>query len=470
MIDLSAYKHKTIAVMGLGKSGLATARALMAAQAQVCAWDDSESARAEAGIPIVDLSEQNWLKTDSLVLSPGIPHTYPKANPIAAAAKAAKCPIIGDVELLVKSNQGATIIAITGTNGKSTTTALIGHILKTANREIAVGGNLGKPVLEFPALKPDGFYVLELSSYQLELTPSLDAAVAVLLNISTDHLARHGGMGGYIAAKRLIFKNQKPDGVAILGVDEPESTKIFQEFTANNNQPSVPISGHQSVKAGVYVIDRVLYDDRDGLKQPIVSLESIETLPGDHNAQNAAAAAAACFVVGLDAAEIATGIESFPGLAHRQQLAAIIDGIRYINDSKATNTDAASHALGSYKTIYWIAGGLAKEGDLSSLSDCFPNIRHTFLIGEAEEAFANELEGRLPFSRCSTLEKAIYQAHRLAQQERRNDAVILLSPACASWDQFPNFEARGAAFCRQVAQLPGSAREVFWDGQKERAA
>jgi UDP-N-acetylmuramoylalanine--D-glutamate ligase len=403
-------------------------------------------------------------------LSPGIPHTYPKANPVAAAAKAAKCPIIGDVELLVQSNRDAKIIAITGTNGKSTTTALIGHILKTANHEIAVGGNLGTPVLEFPVLKPNGFYVLELSSYQLELTPSLEAAVAVLLNISADHLDRHGGMDGYIAAKRLIFKNQKSDGAAILGIDEPESTKILTEIAANNNQPAIPISGHQSAKAGVYVMDRMLYDDRNGLKQPIVSLEGIETLPGDHNAQNAAAAAATCLMVGLDATEIASGIETFPGLAHRQQLAAIIDGIRYINDSKATNTDAAAHALASYKTIYWIAGGLAKEGGLSALSDYFRHIRHAFLIGEAEEAFASELEGRLPLSRCGTLAQAIDQAHQLAQQEHCANAVVLLSPACASWDQFPSFEVRGAEFCRQAAQLPGSAREIFCDGQTERAA
>ena len=470
MIDLSAYKDKTIAVMGLGRSGLPTARALVAAEAQVCAWDDSESARndaAKVGVPIVDLSNQNWLKTDSLILSPGIPHTYPKANPVVAAAKAANCRIIGDVELLVKSNQSATIIAITGTNGKSTTTALIGHILKVANREVIVGGNLGTPVLEFPALSPDGFYVLELSSYQLELTPSLDATVAVLLNISADHLDRHGGINGYITAKRLIFKNQKPDSAAILGIDEPESAKIFQEIAANKNQRSLPISGYQSVKNGVYVIDQILYDNRNGLKQPIVSLESIQTLPGDHNAQNAAAAAAACFVVGINTTEIANGIKTFPGLAHRQQLATIIDGIRYINDSKATNTDAASHALASYKIIYWIAGGLAKEGGLGALSGYFQHIRHAFLIGEAEEAFAKELEGQLPLSRCGTLDQAIDHAHQLAQQEQCADAVVLLSPACASWDQFPSFEVRGAEFCRQAAQLPGNVREVFWDGQIE---
>ena len=476
MIDLSAHKDKTIAVMGLGKSGLTTARALCDAGADVRAWDDSEAAREAAvtsGIPVVDLAGQNakdWAETEFLVLSPGIPHPPPEPHPAAAAAKKAGTKIIGDVELLVRANRAARFIAITGTNGKSTTTALIGHILKSAGYTTAVGGNLGTPVLDFPALDTNGIYVLELSSYQLELTPSLHASVSVLLNISADHLDRHGGMKGYIAAKQRIFQNQTSDDAAVVGIDEPNSTEIFGSLAANGNQPAIPISGHQSARGGVFSIDRVLYDDRDRAKLPIVSLDGAETLPGDHNAQNAAAAAAACLMAGLAPEDIADGITSFPGLAHRQQLAAIIDGVRYVNDSKATNADAAARALGSYRTIYWIAGGLAKEGGLDDLMDGLAPIRHAFLIGEAEADFAEALEGNLPTTRCGTLANALEKAHQLAQRERRDGAVVLLSPACASWDQYPSFEARGAEFCRLAAALPGSARDVFWDGETEEAA
>jgi UDP-N-acetylmuramoylalanine--D-glutamate ligase len=477
MIDLSTFKGKTIAVMGLGKSGLATARALVAAGVQVCAWDDSESARdtaTAAKIPVVDLKMQDWTKTNYLVLSPGIPHTHPKPNAIAAAAKDANCPIVGDIELLVQADKTAKIIAITGTNGKSTTTALIGHILGSTHRDIAVGGNLGTPVLELPAPGPDGYYVLELSSYQLELTPSLSASVAVLLNISADHLDRHGGMRGYIDAKKLVFRNQQNSGAAIIGTDEPESAKVCRDMAANTNQngyPQVtPISGRDAIKGGIYVVDRVLYDDREGANHPIMSLAAAETLPGDHNAQNAAAAAAACLMVGLNADEIARGIETFPGLAHRQQLATVIDGVRYINDSKATNADAAARALASYETIYWIAGGLAKEGGLDALMAHLHHVRHAFLIGEAEEAFAEMLQDKLPISRCGTLDQAIEQAHRLAQKERRTGAVVLLSPACASWDQFASFEVRGAEFCRLATRLPGGTREIYWNGETDRAA
>lgn len=476
MIDLSAHKDKTIAVMGLGKSGLATARALCEAGADVRAWDDSEPARKaarDAGIPIADpaaFTAADWAATAFLVLSPGIPHTHPAPHPAAAAARDAGTEIIGDVELLVRANKSARVIAITGTNGKSTTTALIGHILYTTGCETAVGGNLGTPVLEFPALDADGIYVLELSSYQLELTPSLHAAVAVLLNISADHLDRHGGLEGYTAAKRQVFRNQTADDAAVIGVDEPISADIFRTLAANGNQPTIPISGHQTPKGGVFAIDRVIYDDRASAKRPLVSLESVETLPGDHNAQNAAAAAAACLMAGLAPEAIAEGIASFPGLAHRQQLAAIIDGVRYINDSKATNADAAARALGSYRTIYWIAGGLPKEGGLDDLMDDLGPIRHAFLIGEAEAAFAEALDGKLPVSRSGTLANALQAAHRLAQRERLTGAVVLLSPACASWDQYASFEARGAEFCRLAAELPGSAREIIWNGETEEAA
>ncbi len=458
MIAVTSFQGEDVAVLGLARSGLAAAAALQRGGARVLAWDDAPARRdaaAAAGVPIVDLAARDWRGVKALVLSPGIPHTYPAPHPIAARARAAGAPIIGDIELLARTRREARYVGITGTNGKSTTTALIGHILKAAGRKTAVGGNLGTPALALDALGADGTYVLEMSSYQLELTESLAFDVAVLLNITPDHLDRHGGMSGYVAAKRRIFAHQGKAQAAVIGVDDELSRAIARELAAAGGPRVIPISAEARAPGGVYVEDGSLIDDIAHAATPVLELSRAVRLPGSHNWQNAAAAYAAARCFGVEAAEAVAAIVSFPGLAHRQELVATIGGVRYVNDSKATNADAAAKALACYDRIYWIAGGLAKEGGIAALAPFFPRIRHAFLIGKASEEFAATLEGHVPFTRCGELAKAVAAARDAASAERQPGAVVLLSPACASFDQFANFEERGDSFRRLVAALPG---------------
>lgn len=462
MIPIQDMTGKRVAVMGLGRSGLQTAQALLQAGATVCAWDDSESGRAAAaakGLTIAALEDGDWDGIAALILSPGIPHTHPTPHPAATAARANGVEIVGDIELLKRSIPSAHYIGITGTNGKSTTTALIGHILKTAGAAHQVGGNLGRPALDLDPLGPDGHYVLELSSFQLELTPSGGFDIAVLLNITPDHLDRHGGMAGYIAAKRMIFRNLT--GTAVVGVDDAECAAICGALRDAGQAKIIPISGSNPVPGGVYVENGILIDDIAGSAEAVTDIAAIATLPGDHNAQNAAAAYGAARAAGIARDQIVAGLQSYPGLAHRQQLVARIDGVAYVNDSKATNPEAASRALSCYDGIYWIAGGRAKEGGLDCLTPFLPRIRHAFLIGEAAEPFAATLGGEIDARISGTLDIATRDAHALVQQESAHDAVVLLSPACASYDQFPNFEERGLEFARCVQGLPGSDRQFF---------
>ncbi len=458
MIEVYPFSGYPVAVMGLGKSGLATAEALRAAGATVWAWDDSEAKRAEAkakGFEPVDLMACDWSELTSLVLSPGIPHTHPHPHPVAALARKHKVEIIGDIELLARCERLASFVGVTGTNGKSTTTALIGHILKKAGKRAAVGGNIGMPVL---ALDPigDGIYVLEMSSYQLELTVSLTFDVAVLINISPDHLDRHGGMNGYIAAKKLIFHRQTSPRTAVVGVDDPNALALHDELVRIGDQNVIAISAARRLDRGVYVEDGVLYDAVQGEAKKIGDLRPIPTLPGQHNWQNAAAAYAACRALGIDSAVIVEAMASYPGLPHRQETVAIADGLTFINDSKATNADAAAQALGCYDAIYWIAGGRAKEGGIASLAPFFSRIRHAYLIGESAQLFAQSLPDSLPREISVTLDAAVKAAHRDARKDGATGAVILLSPASASFDQFANFEARGDAFRRLALALPGA--------------
>ncbi|MDX1423161.1 MAG: UDP-N-acetylmuramoyl-L-alanine--D-glutamate ligase [Kiloniellales bacterium] len=458
MIDLYYFSGLPVAVLGLGRSGLAAARALHKSGAEVWAWDDSEDRRqaaAEQGIPLVDLLHCNWQELTSLVLSPGIPHRYPEPHPVAALARQHNCEIIGDIELLGRAMRNASYIGVTGTNGKSTTTALIGHVLQSAGRETQVGGNLGTPALLLEPLEQGGFYVLEMSSYQLELTLSITFDVAVLLNISRDHLERHGGLEGYIDAKRMIFHRQTAPRTAVVGVDDEICQRLFRDLGAAGDQIVVPISGQGRVAGGVFARDGMLYDDTGGREDPVIDLRELASLPGSHNWQNAAAAYAASKAAGVDPPVIAACLRSYPGLRHRQELLAMIDGVAYVNDSKATNADAAAKALACYDPIYWIAGGRAKAGDLAALDACLPRIAHAFLIGEAEAAFAAALEGKVALSRCGDLATALAEARRQALADGRPGAVVLLSPAAASFDQFADFEARGEAFRDLVAALPG---------------
>ena len=458
MIRLDLFAGYPIAVLGLGKSGLSAARALQQGGAEVLAWDDDVAKRDAAndlGIPVVDLKERDWQELTTLVISPGIPHLHPAPHPVARLAREAGCEIICDVELLARAERNASYVGITGTNGKSTTTALIGHILETAGREVEVGGNLGRPVLDLAPLGDNGAYVLEMSSYQIELTLSITFDIAVLLNITPDHTERHGGFEGYVAAKRHIFHRQTRPKVAVIGVDDPPCQEIFEDLRSAGAQIVIPISSQSHVEGGIYVDSGVLYDDMDGQRTMAVDLREIPSLPGLHNWQNAAAAYATAKSLGVEMPVIAACIQSFPGLAHRQELVAVIDGLTYVNDSKATNADATGKALACYETIYWIAGGRAKEGGLSGLEPYFKSVIHVFLIGEAEETFAEYLAGRVPAKRCGTLAKAVAAARETALADGRGGAVILLSPACASFDQFANFEARGDAFRALVDALPG---------------
>ena len=453
MIQLTPYAGRTVAVLGVAKSGMAAARALAASGAIVWAWDDDPAKRRDAeqaGIATIDLAGADWSRPAALVLSPGIPHTFPKPHPVAALAKQRRCPIIGDIELLLRACPEARVVAITGTNGKSTTTALTGHVLKQAGRQVEVGGNIGTPAVELAPLGPEGIYVLEMSSYQLEITPSLSAEVAILLNITPDHLSRHGGIEGYIAAKQRVFANQSGK-TGVIGVDDESSRALYTQFVALGDRRIIPISGTHPAPGGVYGLDGELFN---GMAEPvskIIDLRTARTLTGEHNWQNAAAAYAACRALGVKGEQIAAGLASYPGLAHRQELIAVIDGVPWINDSKATNADAAAKALACYGTVLWIAGGQPKEGGIASLEPYFPRIRHAFLIGEAMQSFAATLSGKVPLTLSGDLDSAVTQAQALARRDRHQGVVVLLSPACASFDQFDNFEHRGERF-RELVQ------------------
>ena len=455
MIVVDDFRGRPVGVLGLAKSGRAAAQALAAGGAEILAWDDNPKAREAlaAQLPIRDLATADWRNIAALVLSPGIPHSFPEPHPAVTRARDAGAAIIGDLELLGRAQPEARYIGITGTNGKSTTTALIGHILAAAGQRVEVGGNLGTPALSLAPLGRDGSYVIEASSFQLELITTLAFDIALLLNITPDHLDRHGTMEGYVAAKRHIFARQNKAATAIVGVDDAICRDLCDELRRTGPARVVPISVLQPVSGGVYVDQGWLVDAMGGQPVRVLDLGLAERLPGAHNWQNAAAAYAAARVSGVDTAAATAAICSFPGLAHRQELVGTIDDVRYINDSKATNADATEKALLCYPAIYWIAGGLAKAGGIEPLAPYFGRLRHTFLIGRATEEFAATLEGSVPFTRCGDLATAVAAASAQARHDGVPGAVVLLSPACASYDQFKNFEERGDTFRRLVAEL-----------------
>ncbi|MDE2488240.1 MAG: UDP-N-acetylmuramoyl-L-alanine--D-glutamate ligase, partial [Alphaproteobacteria bacterium] len=349
------------------------------------------------------------------------------------------------------------IVAITGTNGKSTTTALIAHICAQAGRDVRIGGNIGYGVLGLEDMHGGAVYVLELSSYQLDLTSSLHPDVSVLLNISPDHLERHGGMEGYVAAKRRVLLNQGKGDTAVIGVDDPWGQQICTEITAANRRTIVPISASKAMSRGVYALDALLYDATGERAQEVADLKRARSLPGRHNWQNAAAAYAAAKGLGIPATEAAQHLLTFPGLAHRMETVGTIGRVRFVNDSKATNADAARQAMSSYPRFFWIAGGQPKVGGIDSLTDLFGRIAKAYLVGEAAPAFSEILKGKAAAVISGTIETAVGQAYADAAASGQ-DAIVLLSPACASFDQFADFEQRGEAFRAAVQRLSNTAR------------
>lgn len=461
MIPVRGFEGRKVAVLGLGRTGLTAARALVAGGAQVALWDENPASREAAaaeGFAVEDLKAADWSDIAALMLSPGIPLTHPRPHWSVEKAAAAGVEVLGDIELFARTVNAAPphkrpkIAAITGTNGKSTTTALLGHLCAAAGRDTRIGGNIGYGVLGLEDMHGGAVYVLETSSYQLDLTSSLKPDAAVLLNISPDHLDRHGGMEGYVAAKRRVLLNQGKGDTAIIGVDDPWCQRICTEITAANRRTIWPISASRSMGRGVYAIQGVLYDATGDRVIEVADLVRARSLPGRHNWQNAAAAYAAARAMGIPAEVAAEGLMTFPGLAHRMETVGVRGLVRFVNDSKATNADAARQALSSYPRVYWIAGGRSKSDGIAPLEDLYPRVAKAYLVGEAQDDFARALEGKADYLKAGTIEAAVAAASADADASGE-DAVVLLSPACASFDQFSDFEARGEAFRAAVEAL-----------------
>lgn len=466
MITVKGFEGKRVAIFGLGRSGLSTARALKAGGAEPILWDDklpSVLAATKEGFTVEDLHNADWSEFAALILAPGVPLTHPVPHWTVGMAKAAGVPIMGDIELFARTlaclpaNKRPKTVAITGTNGKSTTTALIGHILKSAGKDVHVGGNIGIGILDLPDMHAGSIYVIETSSYQLDLTMSFSPDVSVLTNITPDHLDRHGGMEGYIKAKKRIFMAQSSKQTAVIGADDDYTPALIGDMRVNSPVKLVSISARRTLGHGVYALNGVLYDGTSVRTRQIIDLKEVRTLTGRHNWQNAAAAYSACKALGLDVDAIVAGMRSFPGLEHRMQEIGRIGRVRFINDSKATNADAARQAMSSFEQFFWIAGGRAKAGGIEELSDLFPRIKHAYLIGEAAELFEKTIGKAAPCTQSRHLFTAVAQAYAEAEKSGREE-IVLFSPACASFDQFADFEARGDAFREAVEEIKVGVR------------
>jgi UDP-N-acetylmuramoylalanine--D-glutamate ligase len=441
------FSGRRYCVVGLGKNGLPAARALAAMGADVAVWDDNEAARAAAeGFRLHDPACARF-DFDALVLSPGIAHLLPQPHPLAVRAQQANVPILCDVELLFQAVRAAgsraRFVGITGTNGKSTTTAMLAHVLHGAGKLAAAGANLGPAALSLPLLPHDAVYVLEMSSYMLERLATMHFDVATMLNLSFDHLDRHGDMAGYARAKRAVFDRQTADDLAVVGIDDDWSREMAATIAPARG---VTISGCQP--ADVWS-DEGLLRDHVGA---IMRMHDTTALPGAHNAQNAAAVAAMAIFLGVCRGDLARGMISFPGLPHRQQKVATVDGVTFINDSKATNADSAARALGCHERLIWIAGGMAKEGGIEPLVEYFPRIARALLIGRDAPILSETLAAHgVRHDRVGTLEAAVSAGFAAAKAE--DAPVVLLSPACASWDQFTGYDQRGDRFAELARAL-----------------
>jgi len=463
MIPVTSFAGKKVAVFGLGGSGLASAQALAAGGADVVGFDDnavSLAKAAQAGIVTADLRQVDWSKISALLLAPGVPLTHPAPHWSAGLARNAGVEVIGDIELYCRERRKlaphSPFVAITGTNGKSTTTALIHHLLVSSGRSADLGGNIGTAVLTLAPPRADHAHVIECSSYQIDLAPSIDPRVGILINVSADHLDRHGTLEHYAAVKERLVAGVPSDGAAIVGVDD-EWCEAAADRAAASGKNVVRISVRRRLSDGIYVENGEIMRAVGGNAQPVARLGGIGSLRGLHNAQNAACATAAALALELDAAAIQIGLRSFPGLAHRMEQVGRKGAVLFVNDSKATNADSSAQALGCFSDIFWIAGGKPKTGGIASLAGFFPRIRKAYLIGEAANEFAGMLDGKVAYEVVGTLDRAVEAAARVAEASALKEPVVLLSPACASFDQYRNFEVRGDRFRELVLALPGIA-------------
>jgi UDP-N-acetylmuramoylalanine--D-glutamate ligase len=462
---VTSFAGKTVAVFGLGGSGLASCHALKAGGAEVIASDDTPAKLAEAekaGFTTADLRSVSWANFAALVLTPGVPLTHPQPHWTVLAAKAAGVEVIGDIELFCRERKrhapDAPFVAITGTNGKSTTTALVAHLMREAGYDTQMGGNIGTAILSLEPPRMGRVHVIEMSSYQIDLTPSLDPNVGILLNVTEDHIDRHGSIEHYAAVKERLVANVQRGGAAIVGVDDHFCAAIADRVE-QAGQNVVRVSVKHPVADGVCLEGDTIVHVDGGARTRIASIADIGSLRGLHNAQNAACASAAVLALGVGTDVLQKGLRSFPGLAHRMEQIGRNGRVLFINDSKGTNADAAARALSSFRDIFWIAGGKPKSGGIEALREFFPRIRKAYLIGEAAQDFAATL-GDVPHEISKTLEEAVPHAARDAEASGLAEPVVLLSPACASFDQFPNFEKRGDRF-REIANvLPGGMTAV----------
>src|SRR6202008_928076 len=461
MIPVTSFAGKTVAVFGLGGSGLASCHALRAGGAEVIAGDDNIDNLAKAaqeGFVTADLRKVSWTKLSCLVLAPGVPLTHPAPHWSVLLARQAGVEVIGDIELFCRERRryapDAAFVAITGTNGKSTTTALIAHLMRFAGYDTQMGGNIGTAILSLQPPRMGRVHVIEMSSYQIDLAPSLDPSVGILLNISEDHIDRHGTLQHYAAVKERLVAGVQPRGTSIVGVDDGWCRNIADRLDRAGKNV-VRISVKNPLASCIYVERETIVRADGGARTEIARLGGIGSLRGLHNAQNAACASACMLAMGISTETLQNGLRSFPGLTHRMEQVGRRGNVLFVNDSKGTNADAAAHALSSFGEIFWIAGGKPKAGGITGLTEYFPRIRKAYLIGEAAQEFAGTLGDRVPHEISETLEVAVANAARDAEASSLSDPVVLLSPACASFDQYRNFEIRGTRFRDLVTALPG---------------
>jgi UDP-N-acetylmuramoylalanine--D-glutamate ligase len=455
MTPATSFAGRNVALFGLGGSGRITAQALAVGGAVVSAWDDSAAARTtaiEQGLSLVDLAAADWSQFHALILAPGVPLTHPMPHWTVERARARGIEIIGDIELFCRERQrlapSAPFIAVTGTNGKSTTTVLIGHLLSGCGKDVAVGGNLGTPILALAPPASERYHVIECSSFQIDLAPSLHPSIGLMLNVTPDHLDRHGTLDNYAALKERVVRGAD---LALIGIDDAygqamgdrNGWRSYQKAERRN----LPVSIKRRLDFGIFVAEhKIMAGAASGELRLLADLRGISTLRGEHNAQNAAFAAGAVDQLGVEPVRLQALLRSFPGLAHRMEEVGRLRHVLFVNDSKATNADAAEKALRSFETIFWIAGGKAKEGGIEPLRPLFKKIAKAYLIGAAQDDFAHTLGDGVASERCGRLEVAVARAGADALRSAAAAPVVLLSPACASYDQFPNFEVRGDLF------------------------